>query len=546
LTPVNSAKRGAPRFVIVLDPPGRPELSTFPVWTADEYLEGKRHALEAAAVVLNLCKSYQYLSKGYYVSLLADARGQRIFPTLEMIEEINNPFAYFRVLRESGLDTIDFKVVRGGRRLLPRVIVPEPGKSEVLEATEHGDREKGSDGVHYRVGKQAYIEITSVFGKTLDRRFQRQARAIFRLYSFPLMRIRMYHEAEGWKIGQVFPAALPQLTPGDARLLAEELGKAGFVRKEQITSRRKPHRIACLFDPSDQFKPSWEDTLEKFERVALRKGALFEVIGKDDLARLPEYDALFIRTVTALDHFSFTFAQQAQSLGMPVIDDPQSIMKCSNKVYLHELFAREDIPTPRTIIVSRRTPREELMALGLPLIIKLPQGTFSAAVKKAEDKTQLENILREMFKESPLLIVQEFAPTAFDWRICVLEGRMLFACRYYQAKDHWQIARRFESGFTRFGKVEAVPAEKVPPAVKKVALKGSKLIGNGLYGVDIKELNGQALMIEINDNPNIDTGYEDTVEKDRVYEKIITCFLRRVKVESELALKPPGMIAKTT
>jgi glutathione synthase/RimK-type ligase-like ATP-grasp enzyme len=144
------------------------------------------------------------------------------------------------------------------------------------------------------------------------------------------------------------------------------------------------------------------------------------------------------------------------------------------------------------------------------------------------------------------LIVQEFAPTAFDWRICVLEGRMLFACRYYQAKDHWQIARRFESGFTRFGKVEAVPAEKVPPAVKKVALKGSKLIGNGLYGVDIKELNGQALMIEINDNPNIDTGYEDTVEKDRVYEKIITCFLRRVKVESELALKPPGMIAKTT
>jgi glutathione synthase/RimK-type ligase-like ATP-grasp enzyme len=115
---------------------------------------------------------------------------------------------------------------------------------------------------------------------------------------------------------------------------------------------------------------------------------------------------------------------------------------------------------------------------------------------------------------------------------------MLFACRYYQAKDHWQIARRFESGFTRFGKVEAVPAAKVPPAVKKVALQGAALIGKGLYGVDIKELNGHPVIIEINDNPNIDTGYEDTVEKDRIYEKIITCFLRRVRVESELALKP--------
>jgi glutathione synthase/RimK-type ligase-like ATP-grasp enzyme len=524
------------RFVIVLDPPGRPELASFPVWTADEYLEGKRQALQPTAVVLNLCKSYQYLSKGYYVSLLADARAQRIFPALEMIEEINNPFAYFRVLREGDLDTIDFKVVRGGRRLLPRVIVPEPGKSEILEATERSDGQKG--GVHYRASSQAYVEITSVFGKTLDRRFQRQARTIFRLYSFPLMRIRMYHEPEDWKVGQIFPASLAQLKPVEIRLLVEELSKGNFVRQEQPAPRHKPHRIACLFDPADRFKPSWEDTLEKFERVALRKGVLFEVISKDDLARLPEYDALFIRTVTALDHFSFTFAQQAYSLGIPVIDDPQSIMKCSNKVYLHELFEREGIPTPRTLIVSRRTPRETLMALGLPLIIKLPQGTFSAAVKKAEDKTQLETILREMFKESPLLIVQEFAPTPFDWRICVLEGRMLFAARYYQAKDHWQIARRFESGFTRFGKVEAVPASKVPPDVKRVALKGAALIGKGLYGVDIKELKGKALMIEINDNPNIDTGYEDTVEKDRIYEKIITCFLRRVRVESQQALKP--------
>jgi glutathione synthase/RimK-type ligase-like ATP-grasp enzyme len=524
--------------VIVLDPPGRPELASFPVWTADEYLEGKRRALEPAAVVLNLCKSYQYLSKGYYVSLLADARAQRIFPTLQMIEEINNPFAYFRVLREGGLDTIDFKVVRGGRRLLPRVIVPEPGKSDILEATERVDGQKGGESVNYRPSTQAYLEITSVFGKTHDRRFQRQARSIFRLYSFPLMRIRLYHESEGWKVGQIFPIGLPQLKPGDTRLLVDELSKGSFVRKELPVSRRKPHRIACLYDPSDPFKPSWDETLEKFERVALRKGALFEVISKDDLARLPEYDALFIRTVTALDHFSFTFSQQAQSLGIPVIDDPQAIMKCSNKVYLHELFQREDIPTPRTLIVSRRTPRADLMALGLPLIIKLPQGTFSAAVKKAENKTELENILREMFKDSPLLIVQEFAPTAFDWRICILEGRMLFACRYYQAKDHWQIARRFESGFTRFGKVEAVPHAKVPPAVKKVALKGAALIGKGLYGVDIKELNGHPVIIEINDNPNIDTGYEDTVEKDRIYEKIITCFLRRVKVESALALKP--------
>jgi hypothetical protein len=38
-------------------------------------------------------------------------------------------------------------------------------------------------------------------------------------------------------------------------------------------------------------------------------------------------------------------------------------------------------------------------------------------------------------------------------------------------------------------------------------------------------------VIEINDNPNIDTGYEDTVAKDRVYDAIINAFLRRIRVE---------------
>jgi glutathione synthase/RimK-type ligase-like ATP-grasp enzyme len=275
------------------------------------------------------------------------------------------------------------------------------------------------------------------------------------------------------------------------------------------------------------------ETLEKLERVALKQGAMYEVISKDDLARLPEYDALFIRCVTALEHFSFVFAQRAYSLGMPVIDDPQSIMKCSNKVYLHELFAREDIPTPRTMIVSRRTQKKELAEIGFPLIIKLPQGTFSAGVKKAESAAEYDRITGAMFKESPLLIVQEFTPTPFDWRIGLLDGKILFACKYYQAKDHWQIAQRFKSGFTRFGKVEAVALDKVPAGVKRVALKGGALIGEGLYGADIKETKDGPRMIEINDNPNLDLGYEDAIEKDRVYEQIIGTFLRRIRIASE-------------
>ncbi len=478
--------------------------------------------------MLNLCRSYQYLSKGYYVSLLADARGQRVFPTLEMVEEIGNPFAYLRTLKESGLDTIDFKILPGRRRLLPKVIVPEAGHPEALEA-EPGRPQKGNGPVRYKPVAHSYREITSVFGKTPERLFRRQVATIFKIYSFPLFKIRMYREEKDWKVGQIFPTSISQLRPNELELFLKELSKGDFLAIASATTPPKPHRIACLWEPNDPFRPSEDETLEKFSRIALRQGALFEVIHKEDLPRLAEYDALFIRTVTAIDHYSFTFAQTAETLGIPVIDDPQSIIRCSNKVYLHELFQREDIPTPRTIPVSRRTPLADIEALGFPIIVKLPQGTFSAAVKKAENPGELKAILDEMFKDSPLLIVQEFTPSSFDWRIGVLEGRILFACKYHVAKGHWQIAQRFQSGFTRFGKTDAVPIDDVPEAVRELALRGSNLIGNGLYGVDIKETPHGVLMIEINDNPNIDIGDEDDVEKDRLYEQVIAAFLARIQ-----------------
>jgi glutathione synthase/RimK-type ligase-like ATP-grasp enzyme len=341
--------------------------------------------------------------------------------------------------------------------------------------------------------------------------------------------MRMFRENDAWKLGQIFPAPFHQLGEDDKARLVAKLKNATWLRAGTPTARPKPFRIGCLFDPNDPQKPSCEDTLDKFDRAALRKGALFEVIGLNDLGRLPELDALFIRTLTGIGCPSFAFAQRAASLGMPVIDDPESIARCSNKVYLHELFAREDIPTPKTLIVSRRTPIDTILSLGPPTIVKLPHGSFSTAVKKADDRAELEAILKDMFKQSPLLIVQEFTPTPFDWRIGVLNGRILFAAKYHQARAHWQIARRMPSGATHFGKVEAVPVDAVPAAVRRIAVRGSKLIGDGLYGVDLKEVNGKALMIEINDNPNIEVGEEDGIEKDKLYDTVIAGFLRRIR-----------------
>ncbi|MFR6033296.1 MAG: hypothetical protein ACLUKN_09060 [Bacilli bacterium] len=51
-----------------------------------------------------------------------------------------------------------------------------------------------------------------------------------------------------------------------------------------------------------------------------------------------------------------------------------------------------------------------------------------------------------------------------------------------------------------------------------IALKMANLIGDGLYGVDLKETSdGRILMIEVNDNPNIDANIEDKVVGQKLY-----------------------------
>lgn len=499
--------------------------------TPEEYLEGRvQDTLSESVTLINLCRSYQYLSRGYYVSLLADARHQRALPTLRLIEEITNPYAYFMALRAAGIETIDFKVVKG-RRVLPKLIVPATGKETLTpDAIERivGSSESGEP-ARYEPMPGEFHDVTCVFGRTLDPRFRKHCSSVFKVFQFPLLKIRVYRDEELWKIGQIYPQSLGQLDPPEIELLQEELEAPRFSIATPQTVRDTPDRIAVLMDEEDPYAPSDEETFEKFEKVGERRGVLYERIDKDDLPVLPEYDALFIRTVTGMDHFSFLFAQRAKSLGIPVIDDPQSTVRCSNKVYMFELFRKAGLPTPRTLTISRRSSLAEVETLGYPLIVKQPDGTFSAAVKKAENRDELNRITQSMFKRSALLTLQEFQPTDFDWRVGVLDGTVLYVCKYYMVKGHWQIVRKSRSGRRRYGQVEAVRLEDVPSPVKDLAIDATALIGDGLYGVDVKETEAGPVLIEINDNPDLWVGEEDAVVGDRLYDEITSAFLRRIQ-----------------
>src|SRR5690606_6966543 len=144
--------------------------------------------------------------------------------------------------------------------------------------------------------------------------------------------------------------------------------------------------------------------------------------------------------------------------------------------------------------------------LGLPMVLKIPDGSFSRGISKVEDREALGNALHGYLKQSAVVLAQAFMYTDYDWRIGVLNNRPLFACQYFMSKGHWQIYHHKDGGKTASGSARTVPIREVPPKVLRVALKAARLMGNGLYGVDLKQSGDQVVVMEVNDNPNIDAG----------------------------------------
>jgi len=140
-----------------------------------------------------------------------------------------------------------------------------------------------------------------------------------------------------------------------------------------------------LIDREEKMPPSNLMAIKRFIRAGKQLGINVEIIDKEQMGRLGEYDALFIRATTNIDDFTYQFARRAEKLGLVVIDDPGSIMYCTNKVYLAELLEKHKVPTPKTRVLrasEKEWVQKTSSRLGLPCVLKLPDGSFSRGVHK--------------------------------------------------------------------------------------------------------------------------------------------------------------------
>lgn len=458
------------------------------VITPAKYISAETYQQFKGLKVLNLCKSYQYQSLGYYVSLLAEARKHKVLPGISTIQDLRFP----SILREDFLDFDD--------------LIQTSFKNE----------------------KTDRVEFDIYFGITQHDHLNKLAKQLFQYIQAPSLSAT-FSKKNKWVLQSIKPLSLGEVPPEDRPLLRMAVEKY-LQRKRDFKPDKKKYDLAILVNNDDPNPPSDAKAIQKFMKAGDQAGFNVELIDKNDLGELIQYDALFIRETTYVNHHTFRFAKKAQSLGLAVIDDPDSILKCTNKVYLYELLNANKILTPKSYVISKENHKQLPEKLNYPFILKQPDGAFSKGVFKINNANEYKQVAT-MFQKSELVIAQEFLPTPFDWRVGIIDGQVLYVCKYFMAAAHWQIVNWNSEKQQQEGDVQCISPDQAPSGLLKTALKATSLIGKGLYGVDMKEVEGKFYVIEINDNPNIDSGIEDKILKDKLYSTIMDVFLNKIKTD---------------
>lgn len=469
-----------------------PYFASESVVTVDAYLQDAQYS-STNYLVINLCSDLTYLSEGYYCSLLAQARRHKVLPSIETLNRLDC-------------------------NLPSKLDCTLPAQCRCFcKSEDHSSNDS--------------YTLDLYFGKSEDPVFAKIGKEIFEHYPAPLLRVTL-QQKQPVQVTAINFLSLEQLDDHQQDLFAAGLDR--FSKKVWRNPRiKKPARydLAIFYDPKEALPPSNKKALDLFVAEAKKMGINGELLTEEDSGRLLEFDGLFIRQTTSVDNITYKLAQTAEQADMVVIDDPSSIIRCTNKVFLKEYMDKKGFRTPVSrLLFSKNIPSYDEISsvLGSKMVLKIPDGSFSVGIHKVESEPDYIEKTAKLCERSSVLLAQEFMPTEFDWRIGVLNGEAIYACKYYMARGHWQIYNHTGKIGHRSGRFETFPVHQVPRKITRFAEKSSLAIGRGLYGVDLKETATGPCLIEINDNPSIDHGVEDKVLGSELYRIILREFVARL------------------
>ncbi len=190
-----------------------------------------------------------------------------------------------------------------------------------------------------------------------------------------------------------------------------------------------------------------------------------------------------------------------ERLGFKLFNTHRAIRICDDKAQTYIALAGKGVNLPKTIFgalcfrnekdIDDSWANEIINKLGLPVIVKECYGSLGAGVFKAENKTELVELMKKV-KLKPHLF-QEYvgASSGKDVRVIVIGGKAKCAMLRSNQND-------FRSNVELGGKGEAI---ELSTKFRETAEMCAKVLGLDYCGVDLMiSKKGQPIVCEVNSN----------------------------------------------
>lgn len=252
--------------------------------------------------------------------------------------------------------------------------------------------------------------------------------------------------------------------------------------------------------------------------------------------RLVTPDVVVPRIGASITAYGLAVVNQFEMIGVAIVNQSQPIARARDKLRASQLLAGHGIDTPRTVFL--RDPDHLKLALelvgGLPVIVKLTQGTQGVGVMIAESEKSLEAMLETFWAMGQNIVIQEFIKESKgkDIRAFVVGSRVVAAMRREAKLDE------FRSNIHRGGIGRPVTLN---PEYEKAALVATRVMGLQVAGVDILEARDGPKVIEVNASPGFE-GLERATNRN-VARQLIEYAVHYAKKWSESTQEAPLLLA---
>lgn len=224
--------------------------------------------------------------------------------------------------------------------------------------------------------------------------------------------------------------------------------------------------------------------------------------------QLSHYDAIIPRIGASITYFGTAVVRQFEQMDVFTACSSAGIANSRDKLRSMQILSRHEIGIPQTVFV--REKKDVLPAIervgGVPIIIKLLEGTQGVGVILAESVKTAEAIIQTLQSTRQNVLVQKFVAESKgrDVRAFVVGDQVVASMR--------RVAQggEFRSNVHRGGRTERVVMDET---YCETAVRAAQIMGLRVAGVDILESDDGPQVLEVNSSPGLE-GIETCTQLD--------------------------------